>query len=146
MARSSAFHLAIRAGLTAALSAALAGVWLANAQAPNPNFMGKVTPVPEGSQGAIAHFRFEAGARTKWHAHSAGQIILVEEGVGRVQERGGPVIELKAGETIFAKPGVEHWHGASPTSYGVQHNVTRGEIKWLEEVTDEQFNTPPGKR
>jgi quercetin dioxygenase-like cupin family protein len=122
------------------------GLWIIQAQQPNSNFTGKISRIEENSQAAIAHIRFEAGSRTRWHAHEGGQIILVEEGVGLVQERGGPVIELHAGETTYAKPGVEHWHGASPTQAGVQFNVTRGNIKWLEEVTDEQFRTPSQRR
>src|SRR5215469_9964965 len=74
----------------------------------NPNFTGTVTPITENSQASIAHFRFEAGARTKWHSHERGQIILVEDGVCRSQVKGGPVVELHAGETTYAAPGVVH--------------------------------------
>ncbi len=109
----------------------------------NPNFTGgTVTPVKENSDGNIAHFRFEAGARTKWHIHERGQIILVEEGVGLTQVKGGPVIELHAGEAIYCPPGVAHWHGAAPHAGGVQYNISRGGITWLEEVSDKEFNAP----
>lgn len=124
------------------------GIWGLNAQEkaqekrPSIFTGGKVTPLTEGSKGAIAHFRFDAGARTKWHSHSEGQIILVEEGVGLVQDKGGPILELHAGEVTFAKPGVIHWHGAGPKDGGVQYNVTRGEITWGEEVTDAEFTAP----
>ena len=125
-------------------AAALSGLWILQAQPKqSPNFTGgNPITLTEGNQGAIAHFRFEPGVRTKWHSHSAGQIILVEEGVGLMQERGGPIIELHEGETIFCKPGVQHWHGSSPKAGGVQYNVTRGEITWLEEVSDKDFNGP----
>jgi quercetin dioxygenase-like cupin family protein len=112
----------------------------------NPNFQGTVTPITENSQGAIAHFRFEAGSRTKWHSHSGGQIILCEEGTCRAQTKGGPVIELHAGETTYSKPGETHWHGAAPTAWGVQYNVTRGEITWMNEVSDAEFSAAPGRR
>src|SRR5262245_47576008 len=84
------------------------GIWGLNAQEKaqekRPSIFngGKVTPLMEGNKGAIAHFRFDAGARTKWHSHSEGQIILVEEGVGLVQDKGGPILELHAGEVTFA--------------------------------------------
>ena len=39
-----------------------------------------------------------------------------------------------------AQPGVVHWHGATPTQSTTQFNTTRGDITWLEEVTDAQFN------
>jgi len=107
----------------------------------NPNFTGgTVTALDEKPQGNIAHFRFAPGARTRWHSHEGGQIILVEEGVGLTQVRGGPVIELRAGDTIWCPPGVEHWHGAAPNQGGVQYNISRGGIKWLEEVSDKEFS------
>ena len=120
------------------------GVWLSVAQPKqNPNFTGTVTPLKEGSDGTIAHYHFEPGARTKWHIHERGQIILVEEGVARTQVKGGPVIELHAGETIYCPPGVPHWHGAAPEQGGTQYNVSRGGITWLEEVTEKEYTAPP---
>src|ERR1700682_2376051 len=93
----------------------VSGTWLIQAQQKqNPNFQGIVITVTENSQANIAHYRFEPGSRTKWHIHEKGQIILVEEGVGRTQVKGGPVIELHAGDTIYCPPGVAHWHGAAP--------------------------------
>jgi quercetin dioxygenase-like cupin family protein len=105
----------------------------------NPNFTGTVTRITENSQAAIVKFRFEAGARTKWHSHDGGQIILVEDGVCRTQVRGGPVVELHAGETTYAPPGVAHWHGAAPDQACTQFNVTRGGVQWLDEVTEKEY-------
>jgi quercetin dioxygenase-like cupin family protein len=118
-----------------------AGLWIIEAQEKqNPNFTGgNVTKLDEGTKATIAHFRFDPGARTKWHSHAGGQIILVEEGVARTQVKGGPVIELKAGETTYVGPGVFHWHGAAPDQGGVQYNVTRGGITWGDEVTDKEY-------
>jgi quercetin dioxygenase-like cupin family protein len=111
---------------------------------PNPNFTGgEVKTVKENSQGNIAHFYFPPGVRTKWHSHEGGQIILVEDGVGLYQEKGGPVVELRAGETRYCPPGVAHWHGASPKQGGTQFNVSRGGITWLDVVTDEEYNATP---
>src|SRR5947209_16568362 len=79
--------------LGASLILTVSGLWVMEAQEKqkqNPNFTGgTVTPLEENSKGAIAHFRFDPGARTKWHSHEGGQIILVEEGVGRTQVKGG---------------------------------------------------------
>jgi len=127
--------------------ATFAGFWIMYGQEKqNPNFTGgTVTKLDEGTKATIAHFRFGPGSRTKWHSHEGGQIILVEEGVARTQVKGGPVIELKAGETTYAGPGVVHWHGAAPDRDGVQYNVTRGALTWLEEVTDKEFRAAPKK-
>jgi quercetin dioxygenase-like cupin family protein len=133
--------------LPLALVIATAGVWLGRAQQEkqNSNFTGTITRITENSQAAIAHIRFEAGARTKWHSHESGQIILVEDGVCRTQVKGGPVIDLHAGETTYSAPGVVHWHGAAPDQACTQFNVTRGAVKWLDEVSEKEY-TAAAKR
>jgi quercetin dioxygenase-like cupin family protein len=141
----------VAAALGASLILTVSGLWVMEGQEKqqkqSPNFTGgKITPLEQNSKGAIAHFRFDPGARTKWHSHEGGQIILVEEGVGRTQVKGGPVIELHANETIYCPPGVVHWHGAAPDQGGVQFNISRGGITWLEDVTDQEFRAPVGKR
>lgn len=115
-------------------------------QQPNPNFTGKVTRLEETPPAQIGYFRFEPGSRTKWHIHEKGQLVFVEEGVGLAQEKGGPVIEIHAGEAIWCPPGVEHWHGAAPDKGGVQFNVTRGGIMWGAEVTDAEYKAKPVRK
>jgi quercetin dioxygenase-like cupin family protein len=105
----------------------------------NPNFTGTVTPVEDKYKVATAHYRFDPGARTKWHSHSGGQIMLVEEGVTHHQNKGGPVMELRANESYYVQPGVVHWHGAAPDASTVQFNTTRGDITWLEEVSEKDY-------
>src|SRR5690606_24941276 len=68
-------------------------------------FTGKVT-VEDSSNMSSSRIRFEAGARTNWHTHTAGQILLVEEGRGRLYEQGGDVVELRVGEPVLTKPNV----------------------------------------
>jgi mannose-6-phosphate isomerase-like protein (cupin superfamily) len=115
--------------------------------AQNPaNFTGgTIKLITENSDGKIAHYHFDPGVRTKWHSHEGGQIILVEEGVGLNQVKGGPVKEMHAGDTVYVGPGVWHWHGSSPTQGGTQFNVSRGGITWGDAVTDKEFRTPPKK-
>jgi len=126
------------------LMVVVSGVWILHGQQErNPNFTGKITRIEENSKAGIAHIHFEAGARTKWHIHEGGQIILVEEGVGRTQLKGKAVMELKAGETTYAPPGAAHWHGAAPAEAGTQFNVSRGATTWLYEVTEKEYTTAP---
>jgi len=123
--------------------AGLAGL-LAQAPKQSPNFTGgEVTPVTENNTGTIVKFHFAPGARTKWHSHSIGQIILVEQGVAHVQIKGRPVVELGVGQSYYVGPGEVHWHGAAPDRDGTQFNVTRGENTWLGEVTEEEFRAKP---
>jgi quercetin dioxygenase-like cupin family protein len=96
-----------------------------------------------------AYVTFQPGARSAWHTHPAGQRLIVTDGVGRTQQEGGPVEEIKAGDVVWCPPGVRHWHGASPTS-AMTHIALTGirdsqGVEWLEKVTDEQYH-PPASR
>ena len=81
-------------------------------------------------------------ARTAWHRHPGAQILFVEKGRARVQERGGSLHELATGETFYTAPNVEHWHGATPDSEFTQGALTHGDSAgtvWLEQVSDAQY-------
>jgi quercetin dioxygenase-like cupin family protein len=91
-----------------------------------------------------AYVTFGPGARSAWHMHPTGQHLIVTAGVGRTQEWGGPIEEIKAGDVIWCPPQVKHWHGASPTT-AMTHIALTGTINgknvvWMEKVTDEQYN------
>lgn len=91
----------------------------------------------------IGNVTFEPGARTNWHKHSGGQILLVLAGEGRYQERGKDIQILHKGDVVRIAPDVEHWHGAAPESWfthvSVETNVPDNKAEWLEPVTDEQY-------
>ena len=97
----------------------------------------------------IGSVAFEPGARTNWHLHKGGQILLVTEGKGLYQERGKPVEFIEKGQVVKCPPNIEHWHGAKPTE-GMTHiaigtNTNIGGAVWLEPVTDEEYNVPLSK-
>jgi quercetin dioxygenase-like cupin family protein len=87
----------------------------------------------------MSRIRFEAGARTNWHIHSAAQLLLVEEGRGRLQELGSGIVDVPAGQPVLTKPNVLHWHGASPDQAALQFSVYSGTLEWKDAVTDEQY-------
>ncbi len=87
----------------------------------------------------MSRIRFEAGARTNWHIHSAAQLLLIEEGRGRLQEQGSGIVDVPAGQPVLTKPNVLHWHGASPEQAALQFSVYSGTLEWKEAVTDEQY-------
>ncbi|MGD9557956.1 MAG: cupin domain-containing protein [Mangrovibacterium sp.] len=64
---------------------------------------------------------FEPSARTFWHSHPGGQILLATSGTGYYQEKGKPARLLKKGDVVANPPEVEHWHGAAPDR-GYVHN------------------------
>src|SRR3954462_4002253 len=73
----------------------------------------------EPSRVRVWSAHFAPGALTAWHSHAVGQYLHIVEGTALVQERGGDIQTLHAGETIYTEPGVEHWHGASSDSFMV---------------------------
>lgn len=92
---------------------------------------------------SIANVTFEPGARTNWHKHSGGQILLVTAGEGRYQEKGKPVQILKKGDVVRIPLNVEHWHGAAPDSWfshiSIETNLPDNQTTWLEPVTDKEY-------
>lgn len=92
---------------------------------------------------SIANVTFEPQARTNWHKHSGGQILLVTAGEGRYQERGKPLQILKEGDVVRIPLNVEHWHGAAPKSWfahiSIETNLPNNETTWLEPVTDNEY-------
>ncbi|MFL0497901.1 (R)-mandelonitrile lyase [Priestia megaterium] len=92
---------------------------------------------------------FQPGARSAWHTHPTGQRLIVTEGVGWVQEWGGPIEEIREGDVVWCPPGVKHWHGATPTT-SMTHIALTGmlegnNVEWLEKVSDEQYGAKTEK-
>ena len=102
------------------------------------NFTGTVAvQSTEGTN--MSRIRFEAGARTNWHLHTAPQILLIEEGRGRWQEQGDAVKELPMGQPVITKANVPHWHGAAPDQPALQFSVYAGKLEWQKPVTDAEY-------
>lgn len=117
-------------------------------QITNDNFTGNVwlenlIQADSLNQNSVGSVTFEPGARSKWHTHPAGQILLAIDGVGYYQEKGQLKKILHKGDAIKCPANIPHWHGASADSKFVQVAVTgreKGETIWLEAVTDEEYN------
>lgn len=94
----------------------------------------------EFSAGAVT---FEARARTHWHTHPKGQVLIVVEGVGLYQEQGKPAQIIKKGDVVNIPEDVVHWHGASAEQKMVHIAITNfkdeEQVTWLEPVNDEVF-------
>lgn len=92
---------------------------------------------------SVGNVTFESGARSKWHMHPAGQILLAIDGVGYYREKGKPKQILRKGDAVKCPPDVPHWHGASADTAFVQLAITgreKGETVWSEEVSDEEYH------
>lgn len=97
-------------------------------------------PALDNSRATGGIVTFEPGARSVWHTHPLGQILIVTAGVGLVQQWGEPVHTMKTGDVVWIPAGVTHWHGASPSSsvthIAIQEVVDGKNVDWLEAVTD----------
>ena len=85
---------------------------------------------------------FEPGARTNWHLHPDGQILIAIDGVGYYQEEGSAKVVLKKGDVVTCPPDTPHWHGASKEQEFIQIAVTsrlKGPTEWLHAVSEEEF-------
>ncbi|MCC3156493.1 cupin domain-containing protein [Hymenobacter sp. 15J16-1T3B] len=119
-------------------------------RAPAPYFTGEVYVYPlvqddPAFQCVSSSVTFRPGARSNWHVHPAGQLLLVTEGVGYYQEKGQPIRLLRRGEVVQALPGVEHWHGASPTQalthIALNVNTEKGIVNWGRPVTTQEYTS-----
>ena len=86
---------------------------------------------------------FEPGARTAWHTHPLGQVLIITMGCGRAQREGGPIEEIRSGDVVVFAPAEKHWHGAAPstamTHIAIQEALDGKAVDWMEKVTDEQY-------
>ncbi len=120
---------------------------------PAENFTGTVwidaiVATSDSSRLRANSVHFTPGARTAWHAHVNGQVLHVTEGTGRTQVRGGPVVEIRAGDTVVAGAGEWHWHGAAPHHFMTHIGMSDagsgvGDTVWGAHVTDAEYTAEP---
>ncbi|MET0987234.1 MAG: cupin domain-containing protein [Steroidobacteraceae bacterium] len=86
---------------------------------------------------------FEPGARTAWHTHPLGQILIVTSGCGLTQCQDGSIKEIRPGDVIWCTPGERHWHGAGPatsmTHIAIVEALDGKMVNWMEKVTDDEY-------
>ena len=106
----------------------------------------RLDPITESrppSELFAARVTFEPGARTAWHTHPLGQLLIVTFGEGWVQREGGPKEVIRAGDLVWFEPGEKHWHGATDknamTHVAIAESLDGKHIDWLEHVSDEEY-------
>jgi quercetin dioxygenase-like cupin family protein len=113
---------------------------------PGSQFTGDVYPyltMPATDGVTINTVNFTPCARTFWHRHDQGQILIVLAGRGLIQADGGPVRVLRAGDVVWAPAGERHWHGGSGDSYMTHTAISLGPTHWEDAVTDEEYQIEP---
>ena len=102
-----------------------------------------IIEAPAPARIRAARVTFAPGARTHWHIHPLGQTLHVVAGCGLAQSWGGPVRDIRAGDTVWFAPGEKHWHGAGPNTamvhIAMQEALDGSVVSWLESVSDEQY-------
>lgn len=93
----------------------------------------------------VGNVYFEPGARSNWHSHPSGQILIITDGVGYHQIKGQPRQTIRKGDVVKCPPNVLHWHGSTPDT-GMQQlyilpTTDKGIVTWLQKVTDEEYNS-----
>ena len=134
-----------RSRILSALIVTGIAITMASAAAQQSNFVGGTPAQLDAKAIRTLRLKFPAGSRSNWHSHASGQLLMVEEGKGRTQERNGPLLEMSPGAPWFTKAGVEHWHGAAPDQDVVQLTIYEGDVKWLEPVSDAVYKAAPKK-
>lgn len=90
---------------------------------------------------SVGNVTFAPGARSNWHLHPSGQILLVTDGVGYYQEKGKAIRLIRKGDVINCTANLAHWHGASMNS-SMSHiaiGQNNGKVVWMQKVTDEEY-------
>jgi quercetin dioxygenase-like cupin family protein len=130
---------------------------IASSKGPSDWFTGDVyfdviVPTDGRAQGRCNAVHFTPGAHTAWHRHANGQLLHVTEGIGLTQSRGGSVLVIRPGDTVWCPPGEWHWHGAAPdhfmTHLAIWDSLADGqdgpETEWGEHLTEAEYQRSAG--
>jgi quercetin dioxygenase-like cupin family protein len=97
----------------------------------------------DSTRANVSSVTFEPGARTAWHSHPLGQILIVTAGCGLAQGWGNPIQTIRPGDVIWFSAGEKHWHGATPTTamthISIVEQADGKAADWMEHVSDEQY-------
>ena len=99
---------------------------------------------PHPARAAGDAVTFEPGARTAWHTHPLGQILIVTAGCGRAQREGGPIEEIRPGDVVWSSRRARST-GTAPapttamTHIAIQEALDGKAVEWMEKVSDEQY-------
>ncbi|WP_440957477.1 cupin domain-containing protein [Oceanicaulis sp. LC35] len=117
-------------------------------QGPAETFSGQVQinglfTAPSPAEISTGTVTFEAGARTHWHTHPLGQLLIVTDGEGWIQIEGEARQDIRTGDMVWIEPHKNHWHGAqadkSMTHIAIQQSEDGSPVAWGEAVTNTDY-------
>ena len=98
---------------------------------------------PDPARVSGASVTFEPGARSAWHTHPLGQVLIVTSGVGLTQCWGEPLVKIRPGDVIWCPAGKKHWHGTTPTTsvthIAIQEALDGKVVDWMEKVSESDY-------
>jgi len=107
-------------------------------------FLHPLVAKDKNNEFSAGNVTFESGARTNWHTHPKGQILIVTDGIGWYQEKRQAARSIKKGDVVNIPENVEHWHGATAEKAMSHIAITnyKGDVQvtWLERVNDADYN------
>ncbi len=108
-------------------------------------WLNTLVPKDETESYVVNNVSFKPGARTNWHTHATGQILLVTDGEGFYQEKGKSARKISKGDVVEIPSTIEHWHGASKyigmVHIAITNNSPEGPVKWLAPVSEEEYES-----
>ena len=104
----------------------------------------RISPANNQMRSNGTSITFEPGTRTHWHVHPVGQVLIITSGLGRTQEWGKPVQEIRPGDVVICPAGIKHWHGAAANKSMTHIEINEAQesgkvVEWMEPVSDEQY-------
>ena len=138
--KSKAIEILTSVSVALVLGLLVLGTQTNSISAQSANFQGGAPEIRQADEVNTIRILFPAGVRSSWHTHSWGQLLMIEEGRGLTQDRGGPLLEMHPGEPWWTPAGREHWHGAHPDEDALQLTIYEGTVEWLDPVTDTVYN------
>ena len=108
-------------------------------------YLNLLVPRDKNNEFTVGAVTFEPKARTNWHTHPKGQILIVIEGNGFYQEKEKPAQAIKQGDVIIIPENIEHWHGATATNklvhIAITNYIDEVQVTWLRPVSEEEYNS-----
>jgi quercetin dioxygenase-like cupin family protein len=92
-----------------------------------------------GHDPTVNNVIFAPRARTFWHKHEKGQLIVASNGRGLVFTADGAAAVLAVGDIAWVEGGEIHWHGAAADSLLTHTASSFGTTDWLDGVSDEEY-------
>ena len=87
----------------------------------------------------IGNIFFTPCARTYWHTHPGGQLLLIVAGEGIVSDE-EETVRVRKGDLVWTPPDVRHWHGATATRTMMHIAITPAGVDWAEEVPETVYD------